>query len=120
MLLLRWILNTLILMLVARLTPGVHFASFWSALITSLVLGLLNALVRPLIIILTLPVNILTLGIFTLVINAFIFWLAGTIVKGFEIQNFASAFWGALIYTILVTIVNFIELRANKQTKNSF
>jgi putative membrane protein len=112
MLLLRWLLNTLILMVVARLTPGVHFASFWSALVTSLVLGLLNALVRPLIILLTLPINILTLGVFTLFINASIFWLAASIVKGFEIQNFSSAFWGALIYTILVMVVNFIETKS--------
>lgn len=112
MLLLRWLLNTLLLLIVAKLTPGVSFVSFWSALIASLVLGFLNALIRPFIILLTLPVNILTLGIFTLFINALMFWLAGSIVKGFEITNFAAAFWGALVYTVLVMIVNFIEKKA--------
>jgi len=109
MLFLRWLLNTLILLLVGYLVPGVRFTSFWAALITSVVLGLLNALVRPLIILLTLPVNILTLGLFTLVINALLFWFASTIVKGFEISGFWSAFIGALVYTIIVSIVGFIE-----------
>lgn len=112
MLLLRWLLNTLVLILVARLTPGLHFSSFWAALIASLVLGFLNTLIRPLLILLTLPINVLTLGIFTLIINALMFWLASSIVKGFEIQNFAAAFWGALIYSILVMIINLIETKA--------
>jgi len=111
MILLRWLLNTLILLIVANVVPGVKFASIWSALITSLILGLLNALLRPLLLILTLPINIFTLGIFTLIINTFLFWLAGTIVKGFEITNFTAAFWGALVYAILVSLVNLIEKR---------
>jgi putative membrane protein len=111
MLLLRWLLNTLVLLLVGNLVPGVKFASFWSALIASLVLGLLNALIRPLIILLTLPVNILTLGLFTLIINALMFWLASSIVKGFEISNFAAAFWGALVYTLIVMLIGLIEKR---------
>lgn len=110
----RWLLNTLVLILVSAIVPGIQFSSFWSALITSAVFGLINALIRPFIIILTLPVNILTLGLFTLVINALMFWLASNIVKGFEIQNFAAAFWGALVYWIIVTAINYLE-----QPKNS-
>lgn len=109
MFLLRWLLNALVLILVTRIVPGITFQSFWSALVTSLVLGLLNALIRPFILLLTLPINFLTLGLFTLIINAFIFWLAGTIVKGFEITSFATAFWGALVYAIIVTLIGFIE-----------
>ncbi len=109
MLLLRWFFNSLILIVVAWLTPGIAFVSFWAVLVTSLVLGLLNALVRPFLIFLTLPINILTLGLFTLIINAIIFWLASTIVKGFEISNFAAAFWGALVYTLIVTLINLIQ-----------
>jgi len=109
MLLLRWLLNTLILILVAKVVPGVEFKSFWAALITSLVLGLLNAVIRPLIIFLTLPVNILTLGLFTLVINALMFWLASSIVKGFEVANFWAAFWAALVYVLFVMVINYIE-----------
>jgi len=111
MILLRWLLNTLVLLLVGYLTPGIRFDSFWSALIAALVLGLLNALVRPILLLLTLPINILTLGLFTLVINALIFWLTSSIVKGFEIANFSSAFIGALIYTIIVMLINLIETR---------
>jgi len=109
MLLVRWLLNTLVLILVSIIVPGIQFSSFWSALITSAVFGLINALIRPLIIVLTLPINILTLGLFTLIINALMFWLASNIVKGFEVQNFASAFWGALVYWIIVTCINYIE-----------
>jgi len=115
MILLRWLLNTLVLILVAWITPGIMFSSFWSALITSAVLGLINALIRPLIILLTLPINILTLGLFTLVINALMFWLASTIVKGFEIENFTAAFIGALVYMVIVMLLNFLESKAAKR-----
>lgn len=109
MLLLRWLFNSLLLIVVAFLTPGLSFTSYWSVLVTSLVLGLLNALVRPLLILLTLPINILTLGLFTLIINAVIFWLASTMVKGFNVASFSAAFWGALIYTLIVTLINLIQ-----------
>ncbi len=117
MLLLRWILNTLILILVARLTPGIEFTSFWSALIASLVLGLLNALIRPLILLLTLPINILTLGLFTLIINALMFWIASNIVRGFNITDFTSAFFGALIYSAIVMIINYLEKPSIKKIR---
>lgn len=81
-------------------------ANFWSALIAALVIGLVNALIRPLLLILTLPVNILTLGLFTLVINAFMFWLASSIVKGFDVANFWAAFWGALVFWLVSWLVN--------------
>ena len=107
MIFLRWILNTLVLLSVAYIVPGVSFTGFWAALITSLILGLLNALIRPLILLLTLPINLLTLGIFTLVINALMFWLASSIVKGFEITDFAAAFWGAVVYAAITMIINY-------------
>jgi len=109
MLLLRWFLNALILLLVSKIVPGVEFTSIWSLLITVVVLGLINALIRPLIILLTLPVNILTLGLFTLVINALMFWLAASIVRGFEVRDFWSAFWGALLYWLFVLIISYLE-----------
>ncbi len=110
----RWLFNTLVLMLVAILTPGLKFDSYWAVLVASLVIGLLNALIRPLLILLTLPINILTLGLFTLVINGFIFWLASTMVKGFDISNFSTAFWGALVYTLIVTLVNILSKEAKR------
>lgn len=96
-LLLRWLFNACALMLVAYYVPGIHMAGFYTALVAALILGLINAMIRPLVILLTLPVNIITLGLFTLVINALMFWFASSIVKGFYVTGFAPAFWGALI-----------------------
>ena len=96
-LLLRWLLSAAALMLIAYYLPGISVASFYTALIAALVLGLVNALIRPIILALTLPVNILTLGLFTFVINALLFWLVATVVKGFSVAGFWPAFWGALI-----------------------
>lgn len=101
MILLRWLLNALAVMAAAYLVPGVNVQSIWAALIAALVIGLINALVRPIILLLTLPINILTLGLFTLVINALMFWLASTVVKGFNIDGFWPAFWGALVFWIV-------------------
>lgn len=107
-LLLRWLLSALALILVAYLVPGITVVSFYTALIASLILGLVNALVRPLLILLTLPVNILTLGLFTLVINALMFMLASSIVKGFNVAGFWPAFWGALAMWIISWLLNSI------------
>lgn len=105
---LRWLLNTFILMFVAYLVPGVTFSGFWPALLTSAIFGLINAIIRPVMILLTLPINIITFGLFTLVINALMFWLTSTIVKGFEVANFSAAFWGALVYWIIITFINYL------------
>ena len=105
-LLIRWILSALSVIVVAYVVPGVHVTTFWSALIAALMIGLVNALIRPFILLLTLPVNILTLGLFTLIINALMFWLAASIVKGFDVNGFAAAFWGALVYWLVSWVVN--------------
>jgi len=105
-LILRWLISALSVMAAAYIVPGVSVANFWTALIAALVIGLVNALIRPLILILTLPVNILTLGLFTLVINALMFWLASSIVKGFDVANFKAAFLGALVYWLVSWLVN--------------
>lgn len=107
MILIRWFLNTLVLMLTAYLVPGIYFTTSWSALMTSLIFGLVNSVIRPIMIILTLPINIATLGLFTLIINALMLWLTSTIVKGFEVTNFSAAFWGALVYWIIITLINY-------------
>lgn len=98
---LQWLLSAGLLMLIAYYVPGIRVQNFYTALVAALVLGLINLLIRPLIIILTLPVNILTLGLFTLVINAFLFWFVATIVKGFTVEGFWPAFWGALALAAL-------------------
>lgn len=102
----RWILNALALMGVAYLVPGIGVETFWTALMAALVLGLVNALLRPLLLILTLPVNILTLGLFTFVINAFMLWLVSTIVKGFTVDGLVPALLGALVLWIASMLVD--------------
>lgn len=100
-LILVWILNAVALLIVAYILPGITVASFWSALIAALVLGLLNTLVKPVLILLTLPITIVTLGLFLLVLNALVFWLAGSILKGFQVNGFWWAALGALVYSVV-------------------
>ena len=105
-LLLRWLISALSVIVTAYVVPGVRVANFWTALVAALIIGLINALIRPLILLLTLPVNIVTLGLFTLVINALMFWLASSIVKGFDVANFTAAFLGALVFWLVSWFVN--------------
>jgi putative membrane protein len=105
-LILRWLISALSVIVTAYVVPGVSVANFWTALVAALIIGLINALIRPLILLLTLPVNILTLGLFTLVINALMFWLASSIVKGFDVANFQAAFFGALVFWLVSWLVN--------------
>lgn len=101
MLLLRLFLNALAVMLVAVLVPGVHVTDFPHAFYVAITLGLINALLRPLLELLSLPITILTLGIFTLFINALLFRLAAVFVPGFEVRGFGAAFWGALVFWVV-------------------
>jgi len=93
----RLVLNALALLGIAYLIPGIQVDSFLSALIVALVLGLVNAFIRPIIVVLTLPINMITLGLFTLVINAFLFWLVARWIPGFEVPGVTEAFLGALV-----------------------
>lgn len=99
--LLTWIINALALLIITYLVPSIHIRSFGTALIIALVLGLINAVLRPVLIILTLPVTIVTLGVFILVVNALCFWLAASLLKGFEVSGFWSAFFGSILYSIV-------------------
>jgi len=96
-----WILNAVALLVVAYILPGITVASFGSALIAALVLGLLNTLVKPVLILLTLPITIVTLGLFLLVLNALVFWFAGSVLKGFQVNGFWWALLGAFVYSIV-------------------
>lgn len=100
-LILVWILNAVALLVVAYILPGITVASFGSALIAALVLGLLNMLVKPVLILLTLPITIVTLGLFLVVLNALLFWLAGSILRGFQVGGFWWAVGGAILYSII-------------------
>lgn len=105
-LLFRWFINGGTLLILANYLSGIEVSGWYAALITALVLGLLNALIKPVLVLLTLPVNILTLGLFTLVINALLFWFVASVVKGFAVAGFWPAFWGALIISIVSWIVS--------------
>lgn len=96
----RWLLLAGALLLVAHLYPGVTVKSFPSALIAALVLGLLNTLLRPILVLLTLPVTVLSLGLFLFVINALMFWAAANLLEGFEVSGFLAALVGSLIYSL--------------------
>ncbi len=110
-LLLVWILNAVALLVVAYLLPGITVASFGSALIAALVLGLLNTLVKPVLVLLTLPITVVTLGLFLLVLNALVFWFAGSILKGFQVAGFWWALAGALIYSLISGLLSRLLLQ---------
>jgi putative membrane protein len=103
---LRWVLNAFALWLVSEIVPGIHADGVFATLVAALVLGILNALVRPLFLLLTLPINLLTLGLFTFVINALMLELTGSIVRGFAVDGFGSALIGALLLSLVSFLLN--------------
>jgi putative membrane protein len=105
-LILRWILNAVALMLIPELLSSIQVESYTAALISAVLLGFVNAIIRPLLILITLPITILTLGLFTLVINALMFWSVSGLVRGFVVPDFWTAFWGALLYSLLTWMVS--------------
>ena len=100
-LVLVWLVNALALLALPYVFPGVKVDTFGAALIAALALGLINALIRPLLILLTLPVTLLTVGLFIFVINGLLFWWVGSFVDGFHVSGFWSGFFGAIIYSII-------------------
>ena len=105
-LIVRWLLLAAALLLVAHLYTGVSISSFGAAMIAALVLGLLNTLVRPLLVLLTLPVTLLTLGLFLFVINALMFWSAAGVLSGFNVSGFGAALIGSLIYSLCGMVID--------------
>lgn len=100
-LLLLWILNAVALLAVTYLLPSIQVSGFGAALLAALVLGFINTLVRPVLAILTLPITLLTLGIFYLVLNGLLFWLASALIPGFNVAGFGSAVFGAILYGVI-------------------
>lgn len=98
---LNWLLSAAALLGVAYVYPGVAVASFGAAMLAALVIGLLNVLLRPILILLTLPVTVLTLGLFLFIVNALVFWAASGLMPGFHINGFWAALLGSLIYSAL-------------------
>ncbi|MCX7188577.1 MAG: phage holin family protein [Proteobacteria bacterium] len=110
-----WILNALALLAVAYLLPGIRVDGFFSALIAAMLLGLINVFLRPLLILLTLPVTFVTLGLFVLVINGLLFWFAGSVLKGFDVSGFWAGLTGSLLYSALSFILSFMLRKKNSQ-----
>ena len=100
-LLLVWLINAIALMAVAYLLPGIAVANFITALIAALVLGLVNAVIKPIVILLTLPATLLTLGLFIFVINGLLFWFVGSFIEGFVVSGFWWGVIGAIAYSIV-------------------
>jgi len=115
-LILIWVLNACALLAVAYLMPSIQVASFGSALLAAIVLGLVNTLLRPLLILLTLPATLLTLGLFLFVLNALMFWLAGSMFEGFVVGGFWPALFGAILYSIFSSVLSSL-LPTEKGTK---
>jgi putative membrane protein len=103
--LVRWMLLAAALLLVAHVYPGVVVTSFGAALIAAFVIGLLNTLLRPLLVLLTLPVTLLTLGLFLFVINALMFYFAAHLLDGLQVSGFAAALIGSLIYSLCGMVI---------------
>lgn len=95
-----WLLNALALIAVANFVPGIHVDGFTAALVAAFLLGLVNALIRPLLLLLTLPVTLVTLGLFVFVINGLLFWLVGSVLRGFMVDSFWHGILGALLYSL--------------------
>nr|WP_295774141.1 phage holin family protein [Rhodoferax sp.] len=102
----KWLLSAASLLAVAYLYSGVQIQGFSAALIAALVIGLLNSVLRPILVILTLPVTVVTLGLFLFVINALMFWAAASLLAGFNVSGFAAALIGSLIYTVLGIVID--------------
>jgi len=105
-LLFRWLLSATALLAVAHLYSGVQVQSFSAALVAALVIGLFNILLRPVLVLLTLPVTIVTLGLFLFVINALMFWLASATLTGFHVRGFEAALLGSLLYSGLGLVID--------------
>ena len=104
-LLFKWLLSAAALLLVAYLYSGVQVQSFTSALVAALVIGLFNAVLRPVLVVLTLPVTVVTVGLFLFVINALMFWAAAGVLDGFHVTGFGAALLGSLIYSLLGLLI---------------
>lgn len=106
--LLKWFITTVSIFIVANIFGIIYIENLKALVLAALILGILNAILRPILIILTLPINIFTLGLFTLVINGFLLYLVSGLVSGFEIASFWRAFWAALLISIVNALMNFL------------
>lgn len=104
---LRWVLNILAIMLTAAIMPHFTINGWWAAIVGSVFLGIVNAIIRPVLLLLTLPLNIVTLGLFTFVINGFMLWITSVTVRNFDIDGFGWAILAAIVLSVLSGIISF-------------
>lgn len=109
-LLVTWILNALALLAVAYLIPNINVANIWIALIAAVVIGLANVLIKPILVILTLPITLITLGLFIFVINGVLFWAVGHFLQGFEVRTLLAGIVGAVAYSVISWILSAIVI----------
>jgi len=109
-LLIRWIFFALALLFVAWIVPGIAINGFKAALLIAFVMGLVNIFIKPIILVLTLPINLLTLGLFTLIINAMMFLLVAHLVAGFVVAGFWAAFLGSILLSIISVFINSLDI----------
>ena len=103
-LLIRWLINAVAIMVATQIIGGVSVRSFYTALVVALVLGLLNAVIRPILVLLTLPLTLLSMGLFIFIINALLVWFAASMIKGFEV----AGFWPALMLGLFMWLVSLL------------
>jgi putative membrane protein len=108
-----WLINAVALFALPYVFPWVQVDTFWTALVAALVLGLINTLIRPLLVLLTLPVTIVTLGLFIFVINGLLFWLVGSFIDGFHVSGFWSGVFGAIVYSLISWLLSSLLMRKN-------
>ncbi len=112
----HWFLSGLAVAITAYLLPGIVLKGFFAALVVAVVLGLLNTIIRPILVVLTLPINILTLGLFTLVINASLVMLTSSLVPGFQVRDFWTAVFFSLILWLVNSVLNVFEPKENHKS----
>lgn len=112
--LLVWLINTVALIAVAYLVPSITVSSFTTALVAALILGLVNAIIRPILVLLTLPVTLVTLGLFIFVLNGLLFWFVGSFVRGFEVHGFWAGVLGSILFSIVSWLLSALLLKGGR------
>jgi len=105
-LIIKWLINSVALLVVVNMIPGTSVSNWTTLIVAALVLGLINIFFKPVVLLLTLPINVVSLGLFTLIINTALFYLTAMIVKGFTVTGFWAAFWGAFVFSLISLLLN--------------
>ena len=111
----RWLVTAVAVLVASKLVNGIVYVDYGSLAVAALLLGIINALVRPVLLFITLPVNVLTLGLFTLVINGALFLLVGRVVRGFYVVDFWAGFWGAIVVSVVSFLIGGVIRRSERE-----